>query len=410
MPRSVGLGCFGLDDARLATVQRLLRVLHEVEHRPEPLTQQARLGDEPLVLRERAPLHLTRLRMRLAEHELGLLARLFLHILRCALRRHEGRAQQSLELAVADEVRLELLDLVCKVGALAPHVLEARDDLREQAVGSAAVVPEQAGAGCHVQDLDWCECHLFSPLVELVEDPVRYQLENDEEDDPDHRGQVERPERREEPPEQPQVGLRHVVEEALDPVQPGRVRQPQPARDDVEQDQERVDADEHGDEVLRLVDRVCKHGESGCQAHRKRVRPRRGFSYAWLKNPPRSSMRARSSAETSTLRGVKRKTLSATRCIPPSIALVRPLPKSMSRFASSWSEPCRLRMTGIPSLKRSAICWASLKLRGSTRWTRTGPGLGTLSTPRSLRGSGAGRRTLVRAFAANSGSVQSSNS
>ena len=45
-----------------------------------------------------------------------------------------------------------------------------------------------------------------------------------------------------------------------------------------------------------------------------------GFRYAWLKKPPRSSMRARSSAETSTLRGVSRKTLSATRCMPPSSA------------------------------------------------------------------------------------------
>ena len=28
-------------------------------------------------------------------------------------------------------------------------------------------------------------------------------------------------------------------------------------------------------------------------------------------------------------------------------------------------------MTGVPSLNLSAICWASLKLRGTTRWTRT---------------------------------------
>ena len=41
---------------------------------------------------------------------------------------------------------------------------------------------------------------------------------------------------------------------------------------------------------------------------------------AWLKKPPPSSMRARSSAETSTLRGVSRKTLSATRCMFPSSA------------------------------------------------------------------------------------------
>jgi len=41
--------------------------------------------------------------------------------------------------------------------------------------------------------------------------------------------------------------------------------------------------------------------------------------YDWLKKPF-SISRARSSAETSTLRGVRRKTLSAMRCIPPSSA------------------------------------------------------------------------------------------
>ena len=39
----------------------------------------------------------------------------------------------------------------------------------------------------------------------------------------------------------------------------------------------------------------------------------------WLKKPF-SISRARSSAETSTLRGVSRKTLSAIRCMPPSSA------------------------------------------------------------------------------------------
>ena len=54
-------------------------------------------------------------------------------------------------------------------------------------------------------------------------------------------------------------------------------------------------------------------------------RPRRSAActsndaYDWLKKPF-SIRRARSSAETSTLRGVSRKTLSAIRCIPPSSA------------------------------------------------------------------------------------------
>src|SRR5437667_211020 len=95
--------------------------------------------------------------------------------------------------------------------------------------------------------------------------------------------------------------------------------------------------------------------------------------YAWLKKP-RSSMRARSSADSSTSLGVRRKTLSAIRCMPPSSAYVRPLAKSISRFDSSLSADWRLRITGTPFLNRSASCCASLKLRGRIRWTREAPG------------------------------------
>ena len=68
---------------------------------------------------------------------------------------------------------------------------------------------------------------------------------------------------------------------------------------------------------------------SGLPANRKRVIPLEKFKNghrhsgvtpsASLKKPF-SISRARSSAETSTLRGVSRKTLSAIRCIPPSSA------------------------------------------------------------------------------------------
>ena len=58
----------------------------------------------------------------------------------------------------------KLLDLVGKVCALAPHVLEARRDLREQAVRLRAVVAHEAGARCHVSDLNRCERHRSSPL------------------------------------------------------------------------------------------------------------------------------------------------------------------------------------------------------------------------------------------------------
>src|SRR3954449_13070172 len=185
--------------------------------------------------------------------------------------------------------------------------------------------------------------------------------------------QVERAHRRKDPPEQPQVGLGDVVEEALDPVQPGRVRQPQPARDDVREEHERVDGREDPDEVLRRGDRVREQAEGGSPAHQGAVRRLPDVSYAWLKKPPRSIIRARSSAETSTLRGVSRNTLSAIRCIPPSRAYVRPEAKSIRRFDNSVSVPWRLMITGTESLNWSAICWASLKLFGMTRWTVTSP-------------------------------------
>ena len=80
--------------------------------------------------------------------------------------------RRRLELAEADEVGLELLDLVGEVGALAPDVLEARDDLVEQPVGRvAAVAAEQRLRRPHVSDLYRCECHGLLPLVEVVEDP-----------------------------------------------------------------------------------------------------------------------------------------------------------------------------------------------------------------------------------------------
>src|SRR5262245_11689117 len=72
--------------------------------------------------------------------------------------------------------------------------------------------------------------------------------------------------------------------------------------------------------------------------------------------------------------------------MPPSSAYVSPLAKSIRRFDSSASALCRLRITGIECLNLSAICCASLKLRGRTRCTRTEPGLfGTAAICRTER-------------------------
>src|SRR6185437_8439942 len=129
----------------------------------------------------------------------------------------------------------------------------------------------------------------------------------------------------------------------MHPVEPGRVRQQQPARDDVGEDHERVDDREDVDEALQRAHRVREQADRGRSAHQEAVRRTPRKSYAWLKKPPRSIIRARSSAETSTFRGVRRNTLSAIRCMPPSSAYVRPLAKSIRRFDRSWSLCWRLR-------------------------------------------------------------------
>src|SRR6266850_6145312 len=206
--------------------------------------------------------------------------------------------------------------------------------------------------------------------MQAPEDRDHDPLEHDQRNDGDHRREVDRACReRQQTPPQAQVRIANVVKEALH--RPQRVGQLHPRRDDVREDRQDVNAHEDVHEQLDLGDGVEHHGRS--------LRVHGCFSYAWLKKPPRSSNAARCSADTSTLRGVRRKTLSATRCMPPFNAYVRPLAKSISRFDSSVSALCRLRITGIPCLYRSAICCASLKLRGRTRCTLTLPALGTAS-------------------------------
>src|SRR5207253_2151425 len=179
-------------------------------------------------------------------------------------------------------------------------------------------------------------------------------------------------------------------------------------REDVRQDGQDVDRDEDVDERLDRADRVEHHAAPFVASVTFPTSLVTDCYYAWLKKPPRSNIAARCSAETSTLRGVSRKTLSATRCMPPFSAYVSPLAKSISRLESSASALCRLRMTGIPCLKRSAICCASLKLRGSTRCTRTLDGVGTASM-RGTRDSAA-RVRCSRALRAGVGAGSSSDS
>jgi hypothetical protein len=62
-------------------------------------------------------------------------------------------------------------------------------------------------------------------------------------------GPAER-ERREEPPEEAEVGVDDVVQEALEPVQPHGVGQRKPRREDVDDDEDQIDEEDRVDEVL----------------------------------------------------------------------------------------------------------------------------------------------------------------
>src|SRR4029453_18493625 len=131
----------------------------------------------------------------------------------------------------------------------------------------------------------------FSPpfSVESVEDRDEHDADEVEAEDRDDRRQVERPERRQDAPEDAEVGLADVVEEALDPVQPDRVGKPEPRRDDVGEEDEDVDRDEDRDEVLDLRDCVAKHELT---AHAAKFGSRSGVpleARLATKTPPESS-------------------------------------------------------------------------------------------------------------------------
>src|SRR5262249_57126296 len=80
------------------------------------------------------------------DDEIRLLAGLLLERDRGLLGGDERRSQEAFELAVADEVRLELLDLVREVGAFTPDVLEAGDDLVEHVVNRRSAIAAEERA------------------------------------------------------------------------------------------------------------------------------------------------------------------------------------------------------------------------------------------------------------------------
>src|SRR5438876_11471837 len=130
---------------------------------------------------------------------------------------------------------------------------------------------------------------------DAVEDRVDHLSQDDQDDDRDDRGQVKRPERRQQATKHPQVWLANVAEEVLDSAKPGRVREPDPGAEDIDEDEEDVDEDQNVDEPLRRRGGIEEQDGLRASAHTARSGSGAALPtlYAWLKKPPVSSRRAR---------------------------------------------------------------------------------------------------------------------
>jgi hypothetical protein len=78
-------------------------------------------------------------------------------------------AESSLDLLLPGELTFELFHLVPQIGALAPDLLEARDDLREQVVCRPPLVAERTTPKLDVPDFDRRERHLAGALRRLAQ-------------------------------------------------------------------------------------------------------------------------------------------------------------------------------------------------------------------------------------------------
>jgi hypothetical protein len=92
--------------------------------------------------------------MRLLHDRLRLALGLLANVLRRALRGHQRRAQQLLDLAVPRDLVREVVDAVAQVHPLLPHPFVAVGDLGERAVDGGAAIAEQAPAEPDVANLD----------------------------------------------------------------------------------------------------------------------------------------------------------------------------------------------------------------------------------------------------------------
>src|SRR5919108_1927592 len=103
-------------------------------------------------------------RARLGDDHVSLAAGLRADVVGHPLGREERSPKRPLDLFLPRQLVLDLLQLVAEIAALAPHVLEARDDVREQLVGRLAVVAERPATQLDVPNLDRRERHLNQAL------------------------------------------------------------------------------------------------------------------------------------------------------------------------------------------------------------------------------------------------------
>src|SRR6478672_4172654 len=133
-----------LASLRAVLGRRQLGIVDRVQRRREQRTD-ATGGDKqdlplaPGVVRDGACLAVGFL-----DDRAGLAPRVVAHVLRRALGREQRRAHELLDLAVAGDLTLELVDTVGEVHALLPYGLVARGDLRKHGVDGAPAIAEQA--------------------------------------------------------------------------------------------------------------------------------------------------------------------------------------------------------------------------------------------------------------------------
>src|SRR5215210_623221 len=118
---------------------------------------------EPFPLGAGGPDDLARGRMCFLDRDGRLVMRRVTQLRGRKLGREERLAEQRLQLAVADEVLLELLGAVDQVGALSPDLLEAVRDLQQQPFGGGTpVTAERSALQLDVPDLDGRDSHYRS--------------------------------------------------------------------------------------------------------------------------------------------------------------------------------------------------------------------------------------------------------